>query len=68
MYRDSQLTEKYPEDGLFPIIDSCPRLAKLNLTGCRGVRIADRRRFFEVRSLSRFKLCTLTRFLGLGRA
>ncbi|KAL5494902.1 hypothetical protein ACEPAI_364 [Sanghuangporus weigelae] len=36
------------EDGLLPIIDSCTRLAKLNLTGCRGVRIVDRRRFFEV--------------------
>ncbi|KAI5121816.1 hypothetical protein M0805_003252 [Coniferiporia weirii] len=35
-------------EGLFPIIDSCHCLSSLNLTGCRGVKIADRRRFFEV--------------------
>ena len=38
-------------DNLFQIILSCPRLSKLNLTGCRGVKISDRRRFFEVRAL-----------------
>ncbi|KAJ3801659.1 RNI-like protein [Lentinula aff. detonsa] len=35
-------------DGLFSIIDACPKLQVLNLTSCRGVKIADRRRFFEV--------------------
>lgn len=34
--------------GLFPIIDACPRLEQLDLTSCRGIRVADRRRFFEV--------------------
>jgi hypothetical protein len=34
--------------GLFPIIDSCPMLERLDLTSCRGVSVADRRRFFEV--------------------
>ncbi|KAG6333607.1 hypothetical protein ID866_5478, partial [Astraeus odoratus] len=33
--------------GLFPIIDACPKLEQLDLTSCRGIRIADRRRFFE---------------------
>lgn len=35
-------------EGLFPIIDSCQRLSKLNLTGCRSIKVVDRRRFFEV--------------------
>jgi len=35
-------------EGLFAIIDACPKLATLDLTRCRGVAIADRRRFFEV--------------------
>ncbi|KAJ4486359.1 RNI-like protein [Lentinula aciculospora] len=43
---------KFTSDGLFPIIDACPKLQILNLTSCRGVRIADRRRFFEVHSFS----------------
>lgn len=34
--------------GLFPIIDACPRLEQLDLTSCRGIKVADRRRFFEV--------------------
>ncbi|KAJ3990527.1 RNI-like protein [Lentinula detonsa] len=41
---------KFTRDGLFPIIDACPKLQILNLTSCRGVKIADRRRFFEVDS------------------
>jgi hypothetical protein len=36
-------------NGLFTIIDACPKLTTLNLTRCRGVSVADRRRFFEVR-------------------
>ena len=35
-------------DGLFTIVDACPKLHALNLTGCRGVKVGDRRRFFEV--------------------
>ncbi|KAI0361698.1 RNI-like protein [Trametes cingulata] len=39
---------KFTSAGLFPIIDACERLEKLDLTSCRGVRVSDRRRFFEV--------------------
>ncbi|KAH9835617.1 RNI-like protein [Rhodofomes roseus] len=39
---------RFTSAGLFPIIDACPRLQKLDLTSCRGVRVGDRRRFFEV--------------------
>ncbi|KAI0335341.1 RNI-like protein [Cubamyces sp. BRFM 1775] len=39
---------KFSSAGLFPIIDACERLVKLDLTSCRGVRVGDRRRFFEV--------------------
>jgi hypothetical protein len=35
-------------EGLSAIIDACPKLATLDLTRCRGVAVADRRRFFEV--------------------
>ena len=34
--------------GLFTIVDACTLLTKLALTSCRGVRIVDRRRFFQV--------------------
>ncbi|KAH7915367.1 RNI-like protein [Hygrophoropsis aurantiaca] len=39
---------KITDEGLFPIIDACPRLSKLDLTSCRGINVVDRRRFFEV--------------------
>ncbi|RDX55923.1 RNI-like protein [Lentinus brumalis] len=39
---------KFSSAGLFPIIDACERLENLDLTSCRGVRVSDRRRFFEV--------------------
>ncbi|KAI0732332.1 RNI-like protein [Fomitopsis betulina] len=39
---------KLTNSGLFPIIHVSPRLQKLDLTSCRGVKISDRRRFFEV--------------------
>ncbi|KAF4605393.1 hypothetical protein EYR40_004177 [Pleurotus pulmonarius] len=39
---------KFTSDGLFTIIDACTRLSRLDLTSCRGVRVRDRRRFFEV--------------------
>lgn len=36
------------EVGLFHILDGCPYLEKLDLTSCRGVKVGERRRFFEV--------------------
>lgn len=41
------------DSGLFPIIHVSPRLQKLDLTSCRGVKISDRRRFFEVIGIRR---------------
>ena len=35
-------------EGLFSIVDACPKLSTLDLMRCRGVSVADRRRFFEV--------------------
>ncbi|KAJ6574828.1 hypothetical protein B0H19DRAFT_614988 [Mycena capillaripes] len=40
---------KMTSDGLFLVLDGCPRLVTLGLRSCRGVRVGDRRRFFEVR-------------------
>ncbi|KAJ7462666.1 RNI-like protein [Mycena galericulata] len=42
---------KMTSEGLFTVLDGCPRLATLGLKSCRGVRVGDRRRFFEVRCL-----------------
>ncbi|EPQ60876.1 RNI-like protein [Gloeophyllum trabeum ATCC 11539] len=39
---------KFTSEGLFQIIDHCPKLQKLDLTSCRGISVTDRRRFFEV--------------------
>jgi len=39
---------KLTSTGLFPIVDTCPKPEKLDLTSCRGIKVADRRRFFEV--------------------
>lgn len=36
------------EEGLFTILESCPNIIELDLTGCRSVSVRDRRRFFEV--------------------
>ncbi|KAF7339703.1 hypothetical protein MSAN_02185700 [Mycena sanguinolenta] len=38
---------KMTSDGLFLVLDGCPKLATLGLRSCRGVRVGDRRRFFE---------------------
>lgn len=38
------------EEGLFTILDNCPNITELDLTGCRSVSVQDRRRFFEVGS------------------
>ncbi|TRM65820.1 hypothetical protein BD626DRAFT_566473 [Schizophyllum amplum] len=35
-------------DGLFSIIDACPRLESIKLTSCRGVKLQDRKRIFEL--------------------
>jgi hypothetical protein len=35
-------------DGLFLLIEDCPRLEQLGLSSCHGVNVVDRRRFFEV--------------------
>jgi len=40
--------------GLFHIIDACPKLERLDVTACRGVRVGDRRRFFEVWEKERY--------------
>ncbi|KAI0094679.1 hypothetical protein BDY19DRAFT_913980 [Irpex rosettiformis] len=39
---------KFTRDGLFTILDGCRKLETLNLTSCRGLKIAERRNFFEV--------------------
>jgi len=39
---------KLSSEGLFSIVDACPKLSTLDLTRCRGVSVADRRRFFEI--------------------
>ncbi|KAL1677677.1 hypothetical protein EV122DRAFT_290942 [Schizophyllum commune] len=36
------------KDGLFTIIDACPRLENIKLTSCRGVKLQDRKRIFEL--------------------
>lgn len=54
--------------GLFPIIDACERLENLDLTSCRGVKVSDRRRFFEVRSfiISNVQQISALGISGLG--
>ncbi|KAJ7714895.1 RNI-like protein [Mycena maculata] len=39
---------KITSEGLFEVLDACPRLTSLGLKSCRGVRVGERRRFFEV--------------------
>ncbi|CAK5279959.1 unnamed protein product [Mycena citricolor] len=39
---------KITKEGLFTVLNSCPDLNTLGLKSCRGVNVADRRRFFEV--------------------
>ncbi|KLO20640.1 RNI-like protein [Schizopora paradoxa] len=46
---------KISPEGLFPILDACYRLSELNLTGCRSVKVGDRRRFFEVKAYDNFR-------------
>ncbi|KAJ7706469.1 hypothetical protein B0H17DRAFT_631541 [Mycena rosella] len=38
---------KMSSDGLFLVLDGCAKLQTLGLKSCRGVRVGDRRRFFE---------------------
>ncbi len=52
------------------IVDACPLLDTLDLTSCRGIPLADRRRFFEVSStnfLMIFLVNELFRIARLGR-
>ncbi|CAE6444033.1 unnamed protein product [Rhizoctonia solani] len=39
---------RFGKEELFMILDCCPDLVKLDLTGCRSISVQDRRRFFEV--------------------
>ncbi|KAF8711975.1 hypothetical protein RHS03_01609, partial [Rhizoctonia solani] len=39
---------RFGKEELFTILDCCPDLIRLDLTGCRSVPLQDRRRFFEV--------------------
>ncbi|KAH7334225.1 hypothetical protein B0J17DRAFT_672633 [Rhizoctonia solani] len=39
---------RFGREELFMILDCCPDLVKLDLTGCRSISVQDRRRFFEV--------------------
>ena len=52
------------EVGLFHVLDACPHLQKLDLTSCRGVKVGERRRFFEVcvTALSHGRSLTSLRF------
>lgn len=50
----SRLMQQYTNchcvgDGLFTILDGCPKIERLNLTSCRGIKIAERRNFFQVK-------------------
>ncbi|KAF9513600.1 hypothetical protein BS47DRAFT_954172 [Hydnum rufescens UP504] len=47
---------KFSSEGIMEIIDGCTLLEHIDLTACRGVKITDRRRFFEVRE----HLCSAT--------
>ncbi|KII93332.1 hypothetical protein PLICRDRAFT_171104 [Plicaturopsis crispa FD-325 SS-3] len=38
----------FTKEGIFQILDACPMIEQLNLTSCRGVRVTERRQFFEV--------------------
>ncbi|KAJ7492896.1 RNI-like protein [Mycena latifolia] len=38
---------KMSSEGLFVVLDGCTKLQTLGLRSCRGVRVGDRRRFFE---------------------
>ncbi|CAE6387391.1 unnamed protein product [Rhizoctonia solani] len=39
---------RFGKEELFTILDCCPDLVKIDLTGCRSISVQDRRRFFEV--------------------
>ncbi len=58
-------------EALMEIVDACPLLDTLDLTSCRGIPLADRRRFFEVSSTNIFLMIFLVnelfRIARLGR-
>ncbi|KAJ1301745.1 hypothetical protein OPQ81_008976 [Rhizoctonia solani] len=39
---------RFGKEELFMILDCCPDLVQLDLTGCRSISVQERRRFFEV--------------------
>ncbi|TFK76922.1 RNI-like protein [Pluteus cervinus] len=39
---------KLTSSGLFLVLNACPDIVSLDVTSCRGVKVVDRRRFFEV--------------------
>ena len=58
------------EVGLFSILEACSKLERLDLTSCRGIRVVDRRRFFEVGLRCRpifFPVVDLLAYIGMGR-
>jgi hypothetical protein len=48
-HQESTCVELQTGEGLYVIIDGCPRLERLDLTSCRGIPVAQRRNFFDVR-------------------
>lgn len=48
LWNVKKLIQTVKENGVMQILDNCPKLSQLNLTGCRGISIVNRRRFFEV--------------------
>jgi hypothetical protein len=48
LWNDSPHESNMLGDGLFLLIEDCPRLEQLGLSSCHGVNVVDRRRFFEV--------------------
>ncbi|KAI0321695.1 hypothetical protein OF83DRAFT_1050847 [Amylostereum chailletii] len=40
---------RFTSEGLFSIIDECPKLSNIDITSCRGIGVVARRRFFEVK-------------------
>ena len=46
---ESDSRDPLSAEGVLDIIDACEKLESINLTVCRGIRVQERRRFFEVR-------------------
>lgn len=46
---ESEPRDPLSAEGVLDIIDNCGKLESINLTSCRGIKVQERRRFFEVR-------------------